>query len=286
MTRPIVDGIRKLQQVRASDDERLDTEAPDSSSRRQSHDEPTLQQPAVGNPISHGQVIDLWRKLQPGDDASCSLEQLLRGSRVYAPPAPPKTQPTEEYKALMSRLRREEAQRAYERMVNPPPKIETFGDRFPTSAQAAFSQVNRPVKASDLGDDEVTLRDVHRQVMLIVNFLVSILGVAGTLWVTARWWSLPARVLLTLGGSLVVAVAEVAVYSSYVWRMDKAHHRQKAAEEVKQVVNTWIVGQDGSQTDAETVLLPGMESKADGTLRKRITAALSESEMSAEHKEG
>lgn len=155
-------------------------------------------------------------------------------------------------------------------MVNPPPKIETFNDRFPTSAQA-FSQVNRPINASDLGDDDVTLNDVHRQVMLIINFLVSILGVAGTLWVISRWWSLPARIFLTMGGSIVVAVAEVAVYSGYMWRMDKAKQKQKTAKEVKQVVNTWVVGQDDKDNHDDDAVLLRRKEDVDGSVRKRIT---------------
>jgi uncharacterized membrane protein len=155
-------------------------------------------------------------------------------------------------------------------MVKPPSKFETFNDRFPTSAQA-FSQVNRPVNAADMGDDDVTLNDVHRQVMLIINFLVSILGVAGTLWVLSRWWSLPARIFLTMGGSIIVAVAEVAVYSGYMWRMDQANQKQKSAKEVKQVVNTWVVGED-DKNDDKTVLLRSKDDDTDGTVRKRVTA--------------
>ncbi|KAG6052148.1 hypothetical protein E4U39_003771 [Claviceps sp. Clav50 group G5] len=236
--------------------------------------EPSLKDPAVGKPISHGQVLDLWKSLNDDHQTRPSLELLLRGSQVYSPPPPPKSEPSYEYKALMARLRREEAQRAYDRMVNPPPKVETFHDRFPTSAQA-FSQVNRPVHAADLGDDDVTLQDVHRQVMLIINFMVSILGVAGTLWVTSRWWSVAARILLTLGGSIVVAIAEVAVYSGYMWRMEQGKQKQKATKEVKHVVKTWVVGLD-EKDDGGTTVPPGLSRKeddVDAALRRRVNVS-------------
>ena len=174
----------------------------------------------------------------------------------------------------MARLRRDEAQRAYERMVNPPSRVESFSDHFPTAAQS-FSAVNRPTSAADLGDDEVTLNEVHRQVMLILNFLVSIIGVAATLWVLARWWSLPARLFLTMGGSIVVAIAEVGVYQGYVWRMSQSKSRSKAVKEVKEVVQTWVVGQDEGErgnVDDKTVLLKSKEDDADGTVRKRTAA--------------
>ncbi|KFG81964.1 vacuolar H+-ATPase assembly protein [Metarhizium anisopliae] len=273
MTSSIVDGLAQLDGMLSAEDMQQGTTGDAAHDGHQQTDrEPSLNPPSVGKPISHQQIVDIWKKLRVNHNAGYSLEELLRGSQVYVPPPPPKPEPTEEFKALMARLRHEEAQRAYERMVNPPPKIETFNDRFPTSAQA-FSQVNRPMNASDLGDDDVTLSDVHRQVMLIINFLVSILGVAGTLWVISRWWSLPARIFLTMGGSIVVAVAEVAVYSSYMWRMDQAKHKQKAAEEIKQVVNTWVVGEhdQGDNKNDNTVLLRQNEDDTNGTVRKRIT---------------
>lgn len=55
--------------------------------------EPPLTEPVVGNPISHGQVVDLWKKLQSSQPSPCSLETLLQGSRVYVPPPPPKPEP-------------------------------------------------------------------------------------------------------------------------------------------------------------------------------------------------
>ncbi|OAQ71826.1 ATPase, vacuolar ER assembly factor, Vma12 [Purpureocillium lilacinum] len=264
MTPSIVDGLRK---VEAEQDEgrRATAQSKDASAAASS--EPSLEDPAVGKPISHGQIVDLWQKLRP----SSNLEQLLQGARVYIPPPPPKPEPSDEYKALMARLRREEAARAYERMVNPPLRYETFDQRFPHAGQS-FAEANRVTNKADLGDDEVTYNEVHRQVMLIINFLASILGVAATLWVTARWWGLPARIFLTLGGSIVVAVAEVGVYQGYVWRMGQAKTKQKAVREVKEVVQTWVVGQE-EKTGEEPLLLKTKDEDADGGVRKRATAA-------------
>lgn len=136
----------------------------------------------------------------------------------------------------MARLRREEAARTYQRMVKPPLEA-----RLPPAAQS-FAVANRPSTTADLGDDDVTYSEVHRQVVLILNFLASIVGVAATLWIAARWWSLPARLFLTLGGSILVAVAEVAVYQGYIWRLSQAKAKQQSVQEVKKVVKTWIVG--------------------------------------------
>ena len=178
----------------------------------------------------------------------------------------------------MARLRREEEARSYERMVAPPPVHETFSSRFPNApssraaAAAAFSAVNQPASKDDLGDDDATYNDVHRQFLLLINFLVSIVGVAGTLWVAGRWWSLPARLLLTMGGALVVAVAEVAVYSIYVWKLGDSKKRQDTAKEFREVIDTWVVTEEkgGEDGGGEEQLLKSKDDTLDG-VRKRVT---------------
>ncbi|KAG4282453.1 hypothetical protein FPRO06_09126 [Fusarium proliferatum] len=224
--------------------------------------EPTSDGPKLGNPISHGQIVDLWKQLKAQGNSNFTLEQLLRGASVYIPPPPPKPEPSPEYKALMARLRREEEARSYERMINPPPQHETFKDHFPSSA-ASFAAANRPTSALDLGDDDMAMEEVHKQVTLIINFLVSIAGVAGTLWVTARWWSLPARMFLTMGGSILVAIAEVVVYNAYIWKMDQGRKKHGKVKEVREVVESWVLGKD---EDEKSVLIREKDRTEDGLI--------------------
>lgn len=169
----------------------------------------------------------------------------------------------------MARLRREEEARSYERMVNSP-HVESFFERYPHASARAFAAVNKPTSYTDTGDDDgITYNDVHRQLLLIMNFLVSILGVAGVLWVAARWWSLPARLFLTMGGAAVVGVAEVAVYSIYVWKMGDAKQRQEAVSEVKEVIGTWVVGENDNSTDEKTTLVgESKDENAEGVRRR------------------
>ncbi|KAL8406660.1 hypothetical protein RB596_005221 [Gaeumannomyces avenae] len=222
--------------------------APDEDLPQQADGEPSLSDPAVGKPISHAQIIELRNGLREKGCDSFSLERLLVGSTVFVPPPPQKPEHTDEYKALMARLRRDEEARAYERMVKPP---KTPADslhsphRFPSStAQASsFAAVNRPQREFDMGDgeDEMMVGDVHRQLMLVLNFLLSIFGVAGTLWVLARWWSTPARLLLSMFGAVAVGVAEVGVYYFYVWHLADASKKDKKLKERKTVVQSWVV---------------------------------------------
>lgn len=142
----------------------------------------------------------------------------------------------------MARLRREEEARSYQRMVNPPPPAETFAQRFPHSSAAhAFASSQQPL-STEANEDEVTYADVDRQVALIFNVLISIVACAAAIWIAAKWWSTPARLALSLSGSLLVGIAEVVVYSGYIRRVGDAKGKEKSIKEVKEVVNTWIVG--------------------------------------------
>ena len=73
---------------------------------QQAPDEPEVNEPAPGKPISHSQVIALSRCLRAHlnrardtsldnhvDSPVCDLDTLLRGSRVYVEPPKPKAEP-------------------------------------------------------------------------------------------------------------------------------------------------------------------------------------------------
>lgn len=72
-----------IEKLKTTSDEKKDENSTD----------PSLQDPKIGNPISHGQVIDLWKQSKAKGLSPSSLEDLLRGSRVYIPPPPPKKEP-------------------------------------------------------------------------------------------------------------------------------------------------------------------------------------------------
>lgn len=128
---------------------------------------------------------------------------------------------------------------------------------MPTFAHQ-FAEVNRPSNKADEGDNDVTYNDVHRQVMLLINFLVTIFGCAATLWILARWWSTPARLFFTMGGSLIVGIAEVGVYYGYVWHLGEGRKKDAKLKEVKEVVETWVVGKEEKppQPDSKRVDRP------------------------------
>ncbi|KAI9840549.1 MAG: hypothetical protein M1838_004013 [Thelocarpon superellum] len=217
-------------------------------------EEPSIAHPAMGNPIAHAQVIDVSRRLQKhyqshnqrlqdGPVPSYSLHFLLRGSHVFVPPPSPEAEPTSEYKALMARLRRDEEQRAYNKLLEP----SSTGDapsrrqRFPLTPHAHTSS---PTTALDMDDDDLTYADVGRQMALVINVLITIVACSVAIWMVASHWSAAPRLGLSMGGSGLVAVAEVVVYAGYLRRLKEAKIKGKRAVETKQVINTWVIEAD------------------------------------------
>lgn len=88
MTPSIVDALKLL------GEQRKDDEPGDDGSQNQPETDSSTE-PAVGNPISHSEIISLYKKLDASETSppKYSLEQLLQGSRIYIPPPPPKPEP-------------------------------------------------------------------------------------------------------------------------------------------------------------------------------------------------
>lgn len=249
---------------------RAEALSPDDFVKLQQPNEPALAEPEAGNPISHSQLIDLSKLLKKhhaltpkithnsgDDDVPVSLATLLRNTTIYAPPPPPKKTQTPEFLALMARLRAEEEAKSYERMLHPPPTRETFNQRFP-KAPAPFSLGST---APMDNEDDLSYEEVHRQIILIINILISIVCVAVFIWVAARHWTVGKRLGLSLGGSLAVAIAEVAVYSGYVRKVREAKRKEKKKPEIKEIVKSWVLDKSGEK---EGLVITGKEKEKEG----------------------
>lgn len=168
----------------------------------------------------------------------------------------------------MARLRREEEDRAYERMINPPLPTETFSQRFPNSPHAALF----PAAQADIGeDDEVSYADINRQMALIINILISIVACSVAIWLAARHWSTPTRLGLSMGGSGVIGIAEVVVYAGYLRRIKEAREKGKRDVEIKEVIKTFVIG-GGDEKGDESILVDAKTSKDDEVRRRKATS--------------
>ncbi|KAF2102115.1 hypothetical protein NA57DRAFT_54043 [Rhizodiscina lignyota] len=240
MTPAIVAAVTKYQDLKNA------SESDDKPPR--TPDEPSLDDPAEGNSISHFQLVEISKFLlshnhtddvsEDGDGQNHDrirdqyrISSLLRGASFYNPPPAPKPAPSSEYQALMARLRAAEEQKSYERMLNPLPPAQSFYERFPNAHN---------VDSNDQEDD-VTYADVDRQLTLIINVLVTVVACGIAIWIIARRWSAPARLGLSMSGAILVAVAEVVVYTGYLRRVKEAKGKEKRKIENKEIVETWVI---------------------------------------------
>lgn len=249
----------------------------DGGERTPSADEPPLGEPAVGKPISHGQIIDIAAYLkknkgateqrsQDGEGMSIRLADLLRGSSVYIPPSQPKPEPTPEYKALMARLRKEEEARSYERMLKPPGPVESFSQRFANSPQGFLFGTD----TTSADDDEMTYQDVDRQLTLIINILVTVVACSIAVWTAARRWDTPQRLALSMSSSIVLAIAEVVVYWGYINRLQDARTKEKKRVEKKEITETWVIEpRKGESQSVKDVIVATPAESTYGSLRMR-----------------
>jgi TMEM199 family protein len=204
--------------------------------------EPPLEEESrfIGAPISHSQLVNLGQLLRSQEsEPPYTLASLLRGSKVYVPPLPPKPAPVRrcfppttlvpghltnsasmipkapEYLALKASLLAAQEQSAYDSML----------PRRPVSLLDHQT-------SSDSDEDNIS-------VSLVLNILLSIVlcGFAA-FWATRYWGNMPARVGLSFVTGIVVGVAEVGVYAGYLRRVElsKRDERKRAKREKKEIV--------------------------------------------------
>lgn len=167
----------------------------------------------------------------------------------------------------MARLRREEEARAYERMINPPFKLQTFSHRFSSSSQPRLFPTDYQPDVAEV--DEITYADVNRQMALIINILVSIVACSVAIWMASSHWTTPKRLGLSMGGSGIIGVAEVVVYTGYLRRLKEAREKGKKEVEIKEVMKSWVIGGDESTTEGKALEPVAIQEKHTNAIRQR-----------------
>lgn len=244
--------------------------------------EASLTEPAVGQPISHSQILDIYTVLRSSrcdsDDTAqvlYSLDNLLRGSQIYIPPPKPKAEPvrsvlhcclktpsssplqTQEFQQLMARLRREEEARKYNAMLT----SSTGGTSSNPFALPTQSSTHNAFAPAD-DEEEMTFSDINRQIALIINVLISIIACGVSIWLVASHISAPKRLALAMGGALLVAVAEVVIYAGYLRRLKEAKVKEKGKKETKTVVGTWTIGRSLTEKASSSTASSKRENEA------------------------
>lgn len=91
MTASLVEAIETLETKTLAKLQNEENTNPESDS------EPHLRNAATGNPISHGQILDIWQQLKGREGTDFTLEKLLQGATVYIRPPPPKPEPVRDF---------------------------------------------------------------------------------------------------------------------------------------------------------------------------------------------
>ncbi|EAU33449.1 predicted protein [Aspergillus terreus NIH2624] len=263
-------------------------------------------------PISHAQLIRLARYVRtestslslPRED--CSLNALLRGTKLYIPPPPPKPTPTPEYLASKARLLAAAEADAYRRMTNPTPLTGPSGPS-PIFATHAPTPADEP--DADASPETLTPS-------LVLNIFLSVLitgfsvywaltsfptpeqltTAVASLWGGGRAVNRPSssragtseavRVLLSLFAALGVGVAEVLIYAIYWHKAGEARKRERKMRERKEVVGSEVLSgrpdhriQDGGEVAAAAEKEEIWGRGANGGLRRRVRERWEQDQM-------
>ena len=180
----------------------------------------------------------------------------------------------------MARLRLEEEARAYSRLLHSQSTPDHGAQDLAASPHAhAQAHAQMPSQErSEIYDEELTYADVSRQMALIINVLLSIVACSVAIWLVASAWSPARRLGLSMGGSGLVAVAEVAVYAGYLRRLKEAKARGKKKVETREIINTWVIAPSETREDA-------VDSKQ-ATVRHRRRRSRRSSSDAALHQQG
>ncbi|KAK6352685.1 Vacuolar ATPase assembly integral membrane protein [Orbilia blumenaviensis] len=163
--------------------------------------------------IDHTGIARIARECR-SRDPRCALDLLLRGTDIYLPKRASKPQPSAEYVAFMEKLRHEQAEKSYASMLNIPEKHDS-----PHSIA----------------------KDISDQISVILNILFSAVFTGLAIWyatanLTTYKHRQPFRVGASITVAVIVAVAEVVLFNSYLRKMDDARSRARQQPEVKSII--------------------------------------------------
>ena len=105
----------------------------------------------------------------------------------------------------MTRLRHQEEAIVYARMVSGASnevRTLSYGDKV----------THNPLEHRSVASE---IKDIQHQLSVILNVLASIVGVGAAVFVLAKWWEMPWRVLLAFGSAIATAAVEGAIF--WLW---------------------------------------------------------------------
>lgn len=158
-----------------------------------------------------------------------SLKQLLTPLEFKFKPKPvPGSNYTPEFKKQLDILDLQQQERDYQELIKKSRLTNLFG--------------------TTIGDDAVTpaqmSKEVREQVTTVFNVLVSVVSVVFAIWYwtgSSTRLALHYRVIICLFFGILVLVAEVVVYNSYLRKISDAKVKERSKKEKKKIVKKIII---------------------------------------------
>lgn len=280
--------------------------------------------PVLEGPISHEQLIEIARYFResrreqgnaavdhendqhtqpespspsplPSPTQCFTLNELLRGTKVYIPPPPKKPEPSPEYLAQKARLLAALQTDEYNRLISPgrnpaigPSPI--FSSSTPTASALHGSAYAGADTLNGLDSEDPLTPS------LVLNIFLSVLITGFSVYWALTFFptpdflstflssapaSEPMRVLLSLFAALGIGVAEVFIYAFYLKKVSRARIRERRIKEKKELVG---VVREESDTDGAKVAAQKGEKEEiwgrgiNGGVRRRVREKWEEKE--------
>lgn len=178
--------------------------------------------------ISHQCLIRVSKCLAQSQTGSWSskyaLPMLVQGSGISFPPKPQQPAKTANYVQLMNKLRAQQQELEYQRLIHP--------ERSDISSVDDLQDALTPAQETKV---------LKEQLSTIVNIIISVVSVAYATW----YWAgssagLPvaSKLLLSLSTSIVILIAEVVIYLGYLNRVSQARTMERAKREKTEVIKS------------------------------------------------
>lgn len=173
---------------------------------------------------------DLYEYMASPRWPSHASAEMVRGVKFVSDRSPPlpRSGYTQEFRQELDRLRAQMDELEYQEIVKQR-KLNMAVMNDAEDEELSPSQMNKQIK---------------EQITTVFNILISVVSVVVAIW----YWSRNShilevhhRVLLCLFFAILVLVAEVVVYSSYLRKIDEARKTERSKKERKRVVKKIVI---------------------------------------------
>lgn len=185
-----------------------------------------IQQYLDQNYISMNSLLGLYKAFWKDDD-SITMKQLMSPLDFkFKEKRKPGSNYTKEFKAQLDKLRLKQDEVEYQKLVKGDDNKTNglFNVKEGDELELTPAQINKQIK---------------EQVTTIFNILLSVVSVVFAIWYwtgTSMRIEVQYRILLCLFFGILVLVAEVVVYNSYLTKIDDAKQRERTKKEKRKVV--------------------------------------------------